>query len=251
MPLPARSGGTRRCVARLHRSTRSPKSSTAFDRGCTRILYCVQVPFFELRLRRGPFRERPVRLEDDRASPVRHLPLSRRRDHPGGGGDKAPTRLGLPGRYRDLPTPHGTREFAMKEASSGRTSAANEAANFALSKSRKPSAALARRRVMDWRSDSRPTCQHRAQRPRYTQPLPPWDRCGLRTPRRQSRVSGQYFLRQRANPRARQLVHPPAAQRGGTHDASPVPPTGYADGGAPHEPFEVLHNGRRILVIVR
>src|SRR5258708_22142821 len=36
-------------------------------------------------------------------------------------------------------TPQGTCESAMKDARSGRTSAANEAANFALSKSRKPS----------------------------------------------------------------------------------------------------------------
>src|SRR6202521_6464774 len=36
-------------------------------------------------------------------------------------------------------TPQGTCEAAIKEARSGRTSAANEAANFALSKSRKPS----------------------------------------------------------------------------------------------------------------
>src|SRR5687768_16799875 len=36
-------------------------------------------------------------------------------------------------------TPHGTCEFAMNAAVSGSTSAANDAANFALSRSRNPS----------------------------------------------------------------------------------------------------------------
>src|SRR5260370_15493060 len=36
-------------------------------------------------------------------------------------------------------TPHGTCESAMKDAKSGRTSAANDSANFALSRNRNPS----------------------------------------------------------------------------------------------------------------